>query len=144
MSDVTCILEAFERGDSHAAEQLLPFLYDELRQLAAQRLAREPRGQTLEPRALVHEAYLRSWADKARKHWDGHNHFFAAAAAAMRRIHPASSLGGAERGKLRARIIGPGTFAGEVRAIAFTPDGRYLCTAYANGMAYVLEVGTPP
>jgi RNA polymerase sigma factor (TIGR02999 family) len=85
MSDVTQILSAIAQGDPHAAAQLLPLIYDELRQLAAQKLAREKPGQTLQATALVHEAYLRlvGGGDRA---WDSRGHFFAAAAEAMRRI----------------------------------------------------------
>src|SRR5437763_1867696 len=86
MSDVTCILSAIEQGDPHAAEQLLPLVYAELRQLAAQRLAREKPGQTLQATALVHEAYLRLTGANPKHPWDGRGHFFAAAAEAMRRI----------------------------------------------------------
>ena len=86
MSEVTQILSAIERGDPHAANQLLPLVYDELRQLAAQKLAHETPGQTLQPTALVHEAYLRLVGEGAGPHWDSHGHFFAAAAEAMRRI----------------------------------------------------------
>src|SRR5215469_5390247 len=86
MSDVTQILSAIEGGDSHAAEQLLPLVYDELRQLAAQRLAQEKPGQTLEATALVHEAYLRLVDGDQAAHWNSRGHFFAAAAEAMRRI----------------------------------------------------------
>ena len=86
MTDVTRILSAIEQGDPHAAEQLLPLVYDELRKLAAHKLAHEKPGQTLQATALVHEAYLRLVdADKAQ-HWDGRRHFLAAAAEAMRRI----------------------------------------------------------
>src|SRR5216117_1911925 len=86
MSDVTRILSAIEQGDPHAAEQLLPLVYDELRKLAAQKMAQETPGQTLQPTALVHEAYLRLVdVDKAQR-WDSRGHFFAAAAEAMRRI----------------------------------------------------------
>src|SRR6516164_8670350 len=85
MSEVTRILSAIEQGDAGAAEQLLPLLYDELRRLAAQKLAHEKPGQTLQPTALVHEAYLRL-VGGADEHWDGRGHFFAAAAEAMRRI----------------------------------------------------------
>jgi RNA polymerase sigma factor (TIGR02999 family) len=86
MTAVTQILNAIDRGDPHAAEELLPLVYDELRRLAAQKLAHEKPGQTLEATALVHEAYLRLvGADKA-KHWNSRGHFFAAAAEAMRRI----------------------------------------------------------
>jgi RNA polymerase sigma factor (TIGR02999 family) len=86
MSDVTQILNAIAAGDPHAAEQLLPLVYEELRQLAAQKLAQEKPGQTLQATALVHEAYLRLVdVDKAQQ-WDSRGHFFAAAAEAMRRI----------------------------------------------------------
>jgi RNA polymerase sigma factor (TIGR02999 family) len=83
MSDVTRILSAIEQGDPSAAEQLLPLVYDELRKLAAAKLAQERPGQTLEATALVHEAYLRLVGDQ---HFDNRGHFFAAAAEAMRRI----------------------------------------------------------
>ena len=86
MPDVTHLLSAIDRGDPQAAEQLLPLVYDELRRLAAQKLAREAAGQTLQPTALVHEAYLRLVGDDEGPAWDGRNHFFAAAAEAMRRI----------------------------------------------------------
>jgi RNA polymerase sigma factor (TIGR02999 family) len=86
MSEVTRILSAVEQGDPSAAEQLLPLVYDELRKLAAQKLAHEKPGQTLQATALVHEAYLRLVdVDKARP-WNSRGHFFAAAAEAMRRI----------------------------------------------------------
>src|SRR5262249_5682697 len=86
MSDVTRILSAIEQGDPSAADQLLPLVYDELRQLAAQKLAQEKPGQTLQPTALVHEAYLRLVDVERVQHWDSRGHFFAAAAEAMRRI----------------------------------------------------------
>jgi RNA polymerase sigma factor (TIGR02999 family) len=86
MSDVTQILSAIEAGDPHAAEQLLPLVYDELRRLAAQKLAQEKSGQTLQPTALVHEAYLRLVDTEKVQHWNSRGHFFAAAAEAMRRI----------------------------------------------------------
>src|SRR5262245_38521972 len=93
MTEVTRILSAIEQGDSHAVEQLLPLVYDELRKLAAQRLAQEKPGQTLQATALVHEAYIRLVASgnspqpaaQARA-WNSRGHFFAAAAEAMRRI----------------------------------------------------------
>ena len=105
MSDVTQILSAIERGDPHAAEQLLPLVYDELRQLAAQRLAQEKPGQTLQPTALVHEAYLRLVAGEQPHDWDGRGHFFAAAAEAMRRIlvESARRKASLKRGGDRAR-----------------------------------------
>ena len=92
MNEVTRILEAVEQGDPHAVEQLLPLVYDELRKLAAQRLAHEKPGQTLQATALVHEAYLRLVAEPNRQsqsaepRWETRGHFFAAAAEAMRRI----------------------------------------------------------
>jgi RNA polymerase sigma factor (TIGR02999 family) len=85
MSDVTRILNAIERGEAQATEELLPVVYDELRLLAAQKLSRERPGQTLEATALVHEAYLRLVGDGSPK-WENRGHFFAAAAEAMRRI----------------------------------------------------------
>ena len=86
MDDVTRILSAIERGDPKAADRLLPLVYDELRKLAAQRLAHEQPGQTLQATALVHEAYLRLVGSTEPKSWNGRGHFFAAAAEAMRRI----------------------------------------------------------
>jgi RNA polymerase sigma factor (TIGR02999 family) len=86
MKEVTQILSAIEQGDPHAAEQLLPLVYDELRQLARQRLAREAPGQTLQATALVHEAYLRLVDVEQAQRWNSRGHFFAAAAEAIRRI----------------------------------------------------------
>jgi RNA polymerase sigma factor (TIGR02999 family) len=86
MSDTPCLLDALEPGDQAAAAQLLPLVYDDLRRLAARHLAHEAPGQTLQPTALVHEAYLRLTAARAESRWDGRGHFFAAAAKAMRRI----------------------------------------------------------
>jgi RNA polymerase sigma factor (TIGR02999 family) len=86
MHEVTRILSAIEQGDSHAAEQLLPLVYDELRRLAAEKMAQERPGQTLQATALVHEAYLRLVDTDKAQHWNSRGHFFAAAAEAMRRI----------------------------------------------------------
>jgi RNA polymerase sigma factor (TIGR02999 family) len=87
MSDVTQILSAIESGDAKAAEQLLPLVYDELRKLAAAQMAREKPGQTLQPTALVHEAWLRLVPDaKPQAAWKNRRHFFGAAAEAMRRV----------------------------------------------------------
>jgi len=86
MSDVTQILAAIGRGDQQASEELLPLLYEELRKLAAQKLAAEPAGQTLQATALVHEAYLRLVSGSEAQGWGNRGHFFAAAAEAMRRI----------------------------------------------------------
>jgi RNA polymerase sigma factor (TIGR02999 family) len=86
MNEVTRILSGIVQGDPHAAEQLLPLVYDELRKLAAQKLAQEKPGQTLEATALVHEAYLRLVTGAEAQQWDSRRHFFVAAAEAMRRI----------------------------------------------------------
>jgi RNA polymerase sigma factor (TIGR02999 family) len=86
MSEVTRLINAVDEGDPHAARQLLPLIYDELRKLAAQRLAQEKSGQTLQATALVHEAYLRLTNHDESVQWQGRGHFFAAAAEAMRRI----------------------------------------------------------
>ena len=91
MTDVTRILSAIEQGDPQAAELLLPLVYDELRQLAAQRLAQEKPGQTLQATALVHEAYLRLVDVEQAQHWNSRGHFFAAAAEAMRRMASAAA-----------------------------------------------------
>src|SRR5215510_8609281 len=86
MNEVTRILAAVQQGDPHAAEQLLPLVYDELRKLAARKMAQEKLGQTLDATALVHEAYLRLVDGEEAQHWNSQGHFFAAAAEAMRRI----------------------------------------------------------
>jgi RNA polymerase sigma factor (TIGR02999 family) len=86
MSEVTRILSSIEQGDPHAAQQLLPLVYDQLRQLAAQKLGQEKPGQTLQATALVHDAYLRLVGADAESQWNSRGHFFAAAAEAMRRI----------------------------------------------------------
>jgi RNA polymerase sigma factor (TIGR02999 family) len=106
MSDVTHILSAIEQGDPRAAEQLLPLVYDELRNLAAQRLTQEKPGQTLQATALVHEAYLRLVGGQKEQHWDSRGHFFAAAAEAMRRIliNRARDKKRAKRGGERHRV----------------------------------------
>ena len=115
-SDVTRILSAIEQGDPSAAEQLLPLVYEELRKLAAQRLAQEKPGQTLEATALVHEAYLRLVDTEKAQRWNSRGHFFAAAAEAMRRIlvdqarRKQSQRRGGGRGRceLRDRLLRPG------------------------------------
>jgi RNA polymerase sigma factor (TIGR02999 family) len=86
MSEVTRILSGVEQGNPTAADQLLPLVYDQLRKLAAQKMAQEAPGQTLQPTALVHEAYLRLFGKGEKRHWDSRGHFFAAAAEAMQRI----------------------------------------------------------
>src|SRR5437588_976978 len=104
MSDVTRILSQIDAGDPAAAEQLLPLVYDELRRLAAAKLAQEKPGQTLQATALVHEAYLRL-VDETQ-HWNHRRHFFAAAAEAMRRIlvERARARGSLKRGGGRDRL----------------------------------------
>src|SRR2546422_3446274 len=108
MSEVTRILSAIEQGDPHAAEQLLPLVYDELRKLAAQRLTQELPGQTLQATALVHDAYLRLVDVNKAQRWDSRGHFFAAAAEAMRRILVES-----------ARRRASGKHGGQLRRIDF-------------------------
>jgi RNA polymerase sigma factor (TIGR02999 family) len=107
MGDLTRVLDAVARGDRQAAGALLPQVYDELRRLAAQRLAQEQPGQTLQPSALVHEAYLRLVGDDPDRPWDNSWHFFAAAAEAMRRIlvERARSKRRLKRGGGRARVV---------------------------------------
>jgi RNA polymerase sigma factor (TIGR02999 family) len=121
MSEVTRILSAVAQGDPHAASQLLPLVYDELRQLAAHRLAHQTPGQTLQPTALVHEAYLRLVGDGEDPHWDSRGHFFAAAAEAMRHIlvDNARRKGSQKRGGDRGRAD---IDVGEVAAPEFRED----------------------
>jgi RNA polymerase sigma factor (TIGR02999 family) len=106
MNNVTQILSHIERGEPEAAKQLLPLVYDELRKLAAQRLAQEKPGQTLQATALVHDAYLRLVDGKQAQRWDSRAHFFAAAAEAMRRIlvEAARSKASFKRGGQLTRI----------------------------------------
>src|SRR6186997_2575275 len=106
MSDVTQVLSAMERGEPAAAEQLLPLVYDELRKLAAAKLAHEKPGQTLQATALVHDAYLRLVDVDKAQHWNSRGHFFGAAAEAMRRIlvERARQKQGPVRGGDRVRV----------------------------------------
>lgn len=106
MNEVTRILAAVEQGDPHAAEQLLPFVYDELRKLAAGKMAQERPGQTLQATALVHEAYARLVDREVAQRWDNRGHFFAAAAEAMRRIlvEQARRKGRQKRGRDHKRV----------------------------------------
>lgn len=116
MADVTHLLSAIERGDQQAAAQLLPLVYDELRKLAAHRLARERPGQTLDATALVHEAFLRLVGPDDAQRWDGRGHFFAAAAEAMRRIliEHARRVGAKKRGgQLKREIASVADLASE-------------------------------
>jgi RNA polymerase sigma factor (TIGR02999 family) len=106
MNEVTRVLSAIEQGDSQAAQQLLPLVYDELRKLAAHKLAQEKPGQTLQATALVHEAYLRLVGAQNVQRWDSRGHFFAAAAEAMRRLllNRARDKKRAKRGGERRRV----------------------------------------
>src|SRR5271167_748758 len=124
MSDVTQILSAIEQGDPRAAEKLMPLVYDELRKLAAQKLAQEKPGQTLQATALVHEAYLRVVGNEDKdQQWDSRRHFFAAAAEAMRRIlidqarHKQSAKAGGSHQRVPlddgASLVAPEGTAGE-------------------------------
>ena len=103
MCDVTRILSEIEAGDTQASEQLLPLVYDELRKLAAQRLAKEPSGQTLQATALVHEAFVRLVDVERQQQWNSRGHFFAAAGEAMRRIL-------VERARKKESLKGGGAF----------------------------------
>jgi RNA polymerase sigma factor (TIGR02999 family) len=132
MSDVTRILSQIESGDPSAAEQLLPLVYDELRKLAAAKLAHEKSGQTLQATALVHEAYLRlvenreqgTGDEQQRSHWNSRGHFFAAAAEAMRRIligqarHKASLKAGGQRQRVELSDVQPEIQGPELDLIA--------------------------
>ena len=124
MQDITQLLNAIDRGEPHAAEQLLPLVYDALRRLAARRLAQERPGQTLDATALVHEAYLRL-AGSERRPWDSRGHFFAAAAEAMRRIlvenarrkRRAKHGGGQQRVPLDGVVAAAGTPSDDLLAL---------------------------
>jgi RNA polymerase sigma factor (TIGR02999 family) len=130
MSEVTRILNAIEQGDPHAAKELLPLVYEELRRLAAQKLAHEEPGQTLQATALVHEAYIRLVDVAQAQHWNSRGHFFATAAEAMRRIL-------IERARRRKRIKhGGGRQRLDLEAacsIVQTPDDVLLALDEALG-----------
>jgi len=122
MGDVTRILSAIEQGDPQAAEELLPLVYEALRKLAAQKMAQETPGQTLQATALVHEAYLRLVDAEKGQHWDSRAHFFAAAAEAMRRIL-------VERARKRCRREagrGPRVSLDDLASAASFPSGQLL------------------
>jgi len=134
MSDITRILKAAEQGDKKPAEELLPLVYAELRKLAASKMAREAPGQTLQPTALVHEAWLRL-VGNGNQHWDGRVHFFAAAAEAMRRIlienarrkQSLKRSGGGKRTELDESGIAQAVTSDELLAVHEALDG--LATA---------------
>ena len=125
MSEVTRVLSAIEQGDSRAAEQLLPLVYEELRKLATEKMANERPGQTLQATALVHEAYVRLVDVEKAHHWNSRGHFFAAAAEAMRHILVDNARrkqrvkhgGGLLRVKLDAEMAAPPTQADELLAL---------------------------
>jgi RNA polymerase sigma factor (TIGR02999 family) len=136
MSDVTQILQQIESGDPSAADQLLPLIYDELRKLAAARMASESPDQTLQPTALVHEAYLRLVQQDQPRRWDGRGHFFAAAAEAMRRIlvenarrHAAVKRGGG-RQRHDVQQVDPADDVGDVNVLALDEALERLATAH--------------
>jgi RNA polymerase sigma factor (TIGR02999 family) len=135
MNEVTHTLAALEQGDPHAADRLLPLVYDELRKLAAQKLAQEKPGHTLQPTALVHEAYLRLVGATPQSAWGGRGHFFAAAAQAMRRI-----LVEAARRKKRQKRGGGLQRAGLIDVPAPTADDRLL--ALDDALARLAEEDT--
>jgi RNA polymerase sigma factor (TIGR02999 family) len=124
MNEVTRILGAAEQGDPGAAAQLLPLVYQELRMLAAQRMAREPAGQTLQPTALVHEAFIRLIGPADDQRWENRGHFFAAAAEAMRRI-----LVEAARRKKRMR------HGGGLRRVGSPADGPAIISPLEDVVA---------
>jgi RNA polymerase sigma factor (TIGR02999 family) len=126
MNEVIRALSAIEKGDPHAAEQLLPLVYDELRKLAAQKLAQEKPGQTLQATALVHEAYLRLVGGSKPQDWSSRGHFFAAAAEAMRRIL-------VEQGRKRRRI----KRGGDRKRLDL--DGLQLCVQEAGDELMALD-----
>jgi RNA polymerase sigma factor (TIGR02999 family) len=119
MHDVTCILDALEKGDPGASERLLPLVYDELRRLAADKMAHERPGQTLQATALVHEAYLRLVGNPSNQLWNSRGHFFAAAAEAMRRIL-------VEKARRKNRL----RHGGELRRVDF--DSKLLVSEEAD------------
>ena len=121
MNEVTKILKAVDAGDPKAAGELLPLVYEELRKLATQKLAREPLGQTLQPTALVHEAYLRLVGAEDDSRWENRGHFFAAAAESMRRI-----LVDQARRKQRLKHGGDRKRLDLIEALAPTEDDRLL------------------
>ena len=143
MSVVTRILSAIEQGDPHAAEQLLPLVYDELRKLAAQRLANEKPGQTLQATALVHEAYLRLVDSENTPRWNSRGHFFAAAAGAMRRIlieqarRKASAKAGGEFHQVALSVIEPALAAPNVDVLALNDALEQLAETDPRAAAVV-------
>ena len=149
MSDVTQILSAIEQGDAQATEQLLPLVYEELRRLAAQKMAEEEPGQTLQATALVHEAYIRLVDVAKAQHWDSRGHFFAAAAEAMRRslVENARKKGRIKHGGDRRRvylfaILGAGTYnAGPSNATWLEGDFNNGDEVNSTNLFLMLSIG---
>src|SRR5262245_25423918 len=143
MNEVTGILSAIEQGDPHAAEQLLPLVYDELRKLAAAKLAQEKPGQTLEATALVHEAYLRLVDVNQAQHWNSRGHFFAAAAEAMRRLlieqarHKASAKAGGKQQRVDLAGIEPAVPGPHLDVLALDEALTQLATTDPRAAAVV-------
>jgi RNA polymerase sigma factor (TIGR02999 family) len=143
MSDVTRILSQIDSGDPSAAEQLLPLVYDELRKLAAARLAHEKPGQTLQATALVHEAYLRLVGDGQQLNWNSRGHFFGAAAEAMRRIligqarHKASLKAGGQRQRVDLSEVEPEIQGPQLDLIALDEALEQLAARDARATALV-------
>jgi RNA polymerase sigma factor (TIGR02999 family) len=143
MSEVTRILAAIEQGDQRAAEQLLPLVYDELRKLAAQKLAHEKPGQTLQATALVHEAYLRLVGGEQTQDWNSRGHFFASAAEAMRRIlidqarHKASEKAGGNLRRVELANIEPAISGSGLDLLALNEALQQLEKTDPRGAAVV-------
>jgi RNA polymerase sigma factor (TIGR02999 family) len=143
MNDVTRILSAIEQGDQSAAGELLPLVYEELRKLAAARLAREQPGQTLQATALVHEAYLRLVDGTQAQHWNSRGHFFGAAAEAMRRIligqarRKASIKAGGERQRVSLSDVEPEIQGPQLDLIALDEALEQLAARDARAAALV-------
>src|SRR5207237_9342671 len=143
MNDVTHILSAIDQGDPHASEQLLPLVYDELRRLAVQKMARESPGQTLEATALVHEAYVRLVDANKVQQWNSRGHFFAAAADAMRRIlieqvrRKASAKAGGQRRRVDLAGIEPGLPGPDLDLLALNEALEQLEKTDPRGAAVV-------
>jgi RNA polymerase sigma factor (TIGR02999 family) len=143
MADLTQILNAIDRGDPHCAEQLLPLVYDELRKLAAEKMAQEQPGQTLQATALVHEAYVRLVDVDQVQHWNSRGHFFAAAAEAMRRIlieqarHKASARAGGNFQRVDLSAIEPPSRQAQVDLLALNDALAQLEQTDARAAAVV-------